>query len=88
MASVDMNNAETQRRHAIWWTVYILDRKLSSLMGAPLSISDEDVTVPLPLPDRAMSAGHGLRVHVSLSRLLAKVVNCKSDRALFVAQIR
>lgn len=57
-------------------------------MGAPLSISDEDVTVPLPLPDRAMSAGYGLRVHVSVSRLLAKVVNCKSDRALSIAQIR
>lgn len=57
-------------------------------MGAPLSISDEDVTVPLQMPDRAKTAGHGLRVHVSVSRLLAKVVNCKPDRVLLIAPIR
>ncbi|KAF2998050.1 hypothetical protein E8E14_005142 [Neopestalotiopsis sp. 37M] len=74
MESVDMNNSETQRRHAIWWTVYILDRKLSSLMGAPTSVHDEDVTAPLPALTNALTA-KGLGVHVRVSRLLAKVVN-------------
>lgn len=77
--SVDMNNTETQRRHAIWWTVYILDGKLSSLMGAPTSINDEDVTVPLPALTNAHTA-NGLGVHVRVSRLLAKVVNCKLNK--------
>ncbi|ETS84551.1 hypothetical protein PFICI_02576 [Pestalotiopsis fici W106-1] len=74
MASVDMNHAETRRRQAIWWTVYILDRKFSSLMGAPTSIHDEDVTVPLPGPVNS-HAVKGLSVHVAVSRLLAQVVN-------------
>lgn len=77
MVYADLAEAEVQRRRAVWWTIYILDRKFSSLMGAPISIQDEDITVPLPNSGHNAHTTEALRVHVNLSRLLARVLSCK-----------
>ncbi|KAH7233046.1 fungal-specific transcription factor domain-containing protein [Fusarium tricinctum] len=37
-----------EHRIRVWWSVYILDRLLSSKIGLPLSISDDDISVKLP----------------------------------------
>lgn len=71
------------RLRCIWWTIYILDRKLSSLMGAPSSIQDSDITVALPRSDHATRKYKALGLHVALSQLHAKVLNSKSIVILF-----
>ncbi|OHW94686.1 C6 transcription factor [Colletotrichum incanum] len=70
-----LNDSEANRLRCIWWTLYILDRKLSSLMGAPNSIQDNDITVQLPRSDPPVQKYKALGIHVVLSRLLAKVLN-------------
>jgi hypothetical protein len=35
----------------VFWTLYILDRWISVLMGRPPSISDESIRLPLPVFD-------------------------------------
>jgi hypothetical protein len=35
----------------VFWTLYILDRWISVLMGRPPSISDESIRLPLPAFD-------------------------------------
>lgn len=37
-----------EHRIRVWWSVYILDRLLSSKIGLPLLISDDDISVDLP----------------------------------------
>ena len=37
-----------QRYRKVWWTVYVLDREMTSLMGLPQSVRDEDVHTQLP----------------------------------------
>lgn len=37
-----------EHRIRVWWSVYILDRLLSSKTGLPLSISDDDISVKSP----------------------------------------
>lgn len=73
-----LRNTEANRLRCIWWTVYILDRKLSSLMGAPSSIQDSDITVALPRSDHATHKYKALGLHVALSQLHAKVLKSKS----------
>ncbi|KAI0198963.1 fungal-specific transcription factor domain-containing protein [Astrocystis sublimbata] len=75
MVRGDRTDAEVQRNCAAWWTVYILDRKFSSLMGAPTSIQDEDITVGLPYSADNTHTEKALRLHVTMSRLLATVVD-------------
>ncbi|GKT82597.1 hypothetical protein Ct61P_00447 [Colletotrichum tofieldiae] len=70
-----LNDSEANRLRCIWWTLYILDRKLSSLMGAPNSIQDNDITVQLPRSDPPVHKYKALGIHVVLSQLLAKVLN-------------
>ncbi|KAK1910408.1 hypothetical protein P3342_006685 [Pyrenophora teres f. teres] len=57
-----------------FWTLYILDRWLSVLMGRPPTISDEAMRLPLPCDDAAMPSCAGLRAHIELSRISGYIV--------------
>ncbi|KAF4458267.1 transcriptional regulatory [Fusarium albosuccineum] len=67
-------NTDVSRYRSVWWTLYILDRKFSSLIGAPSSVHDSDISVPLPKPHPSTQKSCALDMHVRLSRLLAKVL--------------
>ncbi|KAL2833075.1 fungal-specific transcription factor domain-containing protein [Aspergillus pseudoustus] len=40
--------AELESRHRLWWSLYILDRRLATETGHPFLISDLNVDTPLP----------------------------------------
>lgn len=80
--SGDLDNAEVIRLRSVWWTLYILDRKFSSLMGAPSSIHDSDITASLPVPNFSVQKAKALDMHVKLSRLIAQVLNSKCRSAI------
>ncbi|KAM3528602.1 hypothetical protein NHJ13051_002293 [Beauveria bassiana] len=63
----------------IFWTVYILDRWLSCLMGRPPVIADDAIRIPLPSDAAGMPPAAGLRAHVELSRISGYVV-CNTYR--------
>lgn len=48
MQDQGLDETHVQRCRNLWWTVYILDRQMSSLMGVPLAVRDEDITASLP----------------------------------------
>lgn len=66
--------AEQNHRRRLWWTVYILDRKLSINLGAPLSIQDEDIDVELPVVKGSMQADLALSLHARLAILEGQVM--------------
>jgi hypothetical protein len=72
-----LSEKEDTRLRNIWWTCYILDRKFSSLMGAPSSVHDDDVTVPLPRPIITGDRFDALAIHVRVSKILTQVLNSK-----------
>ncbi|KAG9251637.1 uncharacterized protein F5Z01DRAFT_273665 [Emericellopsis atlantica] len=75
-----IDGADTQRSNdrqkSAWWTLYILDRKLSYLMGTPTQVSDAAITASLP---RNLYASPlklaALDMHIKLSRLIGKVID-------------
>ncbi|WXC67653.1 hypothetical protein SNK03_013468 [Fusarium graminearum] len=69
------DDAEVDRYRNAWWTLYILDRKFSSLMGAPSSVQDSDISVPVPGQLAGSRKSNALDMHIKLSRLIAKVLN-------------
>ncbi|KAI6750497.1 hypothetical protein HG530_014778 [Fusarium avenaceum] len=73
-----LDDLEVTRYRNAWWTLYILDRKLSSLMGAPCSIHDSDISVPIPKDQTASRKSSALDMHIKLSRLKAKVLDSSS----------
>lgn len=63
-----------RRCNALWWTVYVLDRQISALMGAPSSIRDEDITAALPSERSDSLAAAALTLQIKLSRLMATIL--------------
>lgn len=61
------HNARDRRRY-IWWSLYILDRQLSTSLGRPLAIDDSDCDVEFPEADLV-----GLHSHVSREFFMSQV---------------
>lgn len=79
----DLGHDMVQRCGKIWWTIYILDREMTSLMGLPQSINDRYVQTRLPTfadPSETMSLG----MHIKLSQIIAEVNSSKIYRASIV----
>ncbi|KAH7161604.1 hypothetical protein EDB81DRAFT_785116 [Dactylonectria macrodidyma] len=63
----------------IFWTLYVLDRWLSCLMGRPPTIMDDAIRLPLPCDSPSMPPAAGLKAHVELSRISGHIV-CNTYR--------
>ncbi|KPM38004.1 hypothetical protein AK830_g8566 [Neonectria ditissima] len=63
----------------VFWTLYVLDRWLSCLMGRPPTIMDDAIRLPLPCDAPSMPPAAGLRAHVELSRISGHIV-CNTYR--------
>ncbi|SCN79636.1 related to positive activator of transcription [Fusarium fujikuroi] len=75
IAGDSADDPEVRRYRNAWWTLYILDRKFSSLMGAPSSVQDSDISVPIPGDQTTPRRSSSLEIHIMLSRLKTKVLN-------------
>jgi proline utilization trans-activator len=68
-----------RRGRRIWWTVYALERKLSSSMGVPVLLHDEDLTTTLPDAENSDVSATGQVIHVKIGRLLGEVVSSRMN---------
>jgi hypothetical protein len=64
-----------QRCRKAWWTIVVVDRQISCLIGLPIQVRDEDITTPLPVFPDSNQRNASLTIQVGLSRALAHVVN-------------
>lgn len=70
-----LDHIEHQRRRRLWWTLYIIDRKLSINMGAPLSIRNEDIDTSLPGDHDLGFSNSALNLHIKLATLEGRVMS-------------
>ena len=71
-----LGEKEVQRCRKIWWTIYILDREMTSLMGLPQSINDDHIHTELPVFAEAQRT-QSLHMHIKLSRIVAEINSSK-----------
>lgn len=72
-----------QHGRLLWWTAYTLDQKLSSLMGTPNTIHNEDISAPIPqIPDSDLHTA-AISIHVKLSQLLGSISISKCTKGMF-----
>jgi proline utilization trans-activator len=75
---IDQGNPETlKRRSHLWWTIYILDQRISFSLGGPMSVSDEIITVPILSLNDSTQRDAMLGLHVKVSRLICNVLKSK-----------
>ncbi len=80
----DMNNNYlapdvVERARETWWTVYILDRQMSALLGVPLTIADEDITACLPSFDGSSLKVLALSILIKISKATAEIQRSQSN---------
>lgn len=73
MPVADLGEPLVQRCRKIWWTVYILDRQMTSLMGLPQNIRDEDITCRLPSFSGSAQRAAALDMQIKLARIYADI---------------
>jgi hypothetical protein len=72
-----------QRCRKIWWTIYILDRHMTSLMGLPQSIQDEDITCQFPDFTASPQRAAALNIQIKLARVHAEITRSKFIQVSF-----
>ena len=66
-----------QRCRKIWWTIYVLDREMTSLMGLPQAVRDEDVQAPLPASEGDTFRSWAFTMRIKLSHFIASIDRSK-----------
>ncbi|KAJ5110164.1 hypothetical protein N7532_002809 [Penicillium argentinense] len=62
-----------QRCRKIWWTVYILDREMTSLMGLPQTLNDDHINTLLPSFPGSVQRTAAIGMHIKISRIIAEI---------------
>lgn len=70
-----LGEAQVERCRRIWWTVYILDRQMTSLMGLPQSVHDGNIHCQLPVFPESNQRTTTLDMHIKLARVIAEISN-------------
>lgn len=64
----------------MFWATYILDRHFATLVGAPISIRDEDITAKLPSETDDAFWACAMTLNIRLSRLTAEILAGQPDQ--------
>ncbi|OLN95765.1 Proline utilization trans-activator 2, partial [Colletotrichum chlorophyti] len=73
MPVVELGPGLVQRCRKIWWTVYVLDRQMTSLMGLPQSVLDEGVYCQLPSYPGSIHRTAALGMQIKFARIIAEI---------------
>ncbi|KAI1314141.1 hypothetical protein F5Y03DRAFT_336237 [Xylaria venustula] len=73
MGTEGFSEGLVERSRRAWWTVYILDREMTSLMGLPQSNHDCGVCPQLPNFSGSLQRTAALSIRIKLSRIMAKI---------------
>lgn len=73
-----------ERCREVWWTVYVLDCHLSSLMGTSLALAEQDVSAQLPSFAGFSQKSLALPIHVRLAKATTLIIRSKYCIALSI----
>lgn len=70
------------RSRHLWWTLYVLDRHVSSSVGASMTPQDSEITALLDPPNVCSQSDATLSLSVRLSHLLSYILSCEATLQL------
>lgn len=73
MSEGRLGDALVQRCRRIWWTIYILDRQMTSLMGLPQSIRDDQLHHQLPYYPGSPQKGIALSMQIKVCQIMDEI---------------
>lgn len=78
-----LGQSTVERSRRIWWTVYTLDQEMTSLIGSPQCMVEDDIHMALPEFGENKDRQATLATRIRLSRTIGKInqSECKSSDA-------
>ena len=73
MRSDLIDETSRQKCWKVWWTIYNLERQMSSLMGIPMGIADDCITAGVPSFPGNPQREATLNIQIKLSGVLAQI---------------
>ncbi|CEI70189.1 hypothetical protein FVEN_g1282 [Fusarium venenatum] len=73
MQSSALDKSYVDKCRHMFWTIYTLERQMGSLMGLPLSISDDVISARFPAFPGQPEKLEALKIHVDFCRVLAQI---------------
>ncbi|KAE8138985.1 Zn(II)2Cys6 transcription factor [Aspergillus pseudotamarii] len=70
----ELGAATVTRCRNLWWTLYIMDRHLSSSLGLPMTTQDSDITTLIDPPSTCSQRDVTLSLQIRLSHLLSSIL--------------
>lgn len=70
-----VDTREYQHRRRLWWTLYIIDRKISIMAGGPVSIRDDEIDISTPGKDDLDYDNAALNLHIKLAALEGRIIS-------------
>ncbi|KAL3480935.1 hypothetical protein BJX99DRAFT_272610 [Aspergillus californicus] len=76
---------ESTRRMYLFWSVYIIDRTLCTVMDRPFGIQDEDISLSMPKQEALDETGaHNFECHLILhAKLVSSIRDSKNESLVF-----
>lgn len=71
--SNNFSQATVERSRETWWTVYVLDRLMSSTLGVPLTLADENISALLPSFAGSTRKSLALSILIKVSQATAEI---------------
>ncbi|KAI0897658.1 fungal-specific transcription factor domain-containing protein [Annulohypoxylon nitens] len=75
MPESQLGEKHVHRCRKIWWTIFILDRHMTSMMGLPQNIRDSEIQCQLPIFPESGQRTTTLDLHIKLARIIAEINN-------------
>ena len=83
MPAAQLGEDVVQRCRKIWWTIYLLDRQMTSLMGLPQSIQDDQLYHALPSFSGSPQKVIGVAMQIKMCQIIAEINSSKWSVHLF-----
>ena len=77
MPSQHHSDPVLERCREIWWTVYVLDCHMCSLLGVPGALAEQEITARLPRFVSSPQKSLALGIHVKLAKITALILQSK-----------
>jgi len=74
-----LSRSQREHRCKLWWTIYVLECRISTLMGAPTLIHVRDIPLPKPPLVSVHISESALALHVELATQLGHVIDSEWD---------
>ena len=73
MINPGLSDEFVSKSHRLWWTVYVLERRMSSLVGVPMTVTEDCISTPLYIFPADQQRTNALRIQVKLCQVLWKI---------------